>query len=224
MRQILIVFMCAVIAGSVTVRADWVDDTNRQVNAWKNRDYRTALNYLLRIRNNPIVYVGVNFASECFEAAMLYWNLGDKSQAVAEVNRGINTLRRDQYTGGTGCEAAALKFLAKMRSNDLPAEFSYYDTYDFGILGYITAAPRAVYNKKIGQEIDRWRRLGQMLDSQMYSLQLRSEAIERELKRNARHSYQRSTGDTFSPNNPPAYGTEKRAEWEACKRTFDLFD
>lgn len=191
-------------------------------NAWRNGNYQSALDYQLRIANMDNS-IEISAASDCFVLAMCYWNVGNRSQAIACVERGISCLRNGRYTAGSGCERAAVEFLQKMRNGDLPDKFNYYDTHTFGVLGYIMAVPEAVWYHKMGQHNARLDAIIRYCDSMIQSYQRRQDEIEREAKRYARLEYLNGTGCEFSIDHPPAYGTELRNKWDACRRVYDIF-
>ena len=69
----------------------------------------------------------------------------------------------------------------------------------------------------------RYAAMGTYFSSMAKTYQLQVEAQARAARFLAIQEYQKRTGDTFSPNHPPSYGSAVRKEWDACKAIYDIF-
>ena len=199
---------------------DYVNNMNEVENAWKNENYSRAIRYQLKVLEDDSV--SVNVAANYFSLAMLYWNVGQVSNAITAMNNGIYVCRNGEYLG-SGCEARAVVFLNKMRQRKLPDYFTYNDTLTGGVLDYLTEIPHAIFSKNCERDKAKWATLERAYGSMLYSYQLQGESQARMARTYARQSYLESTGDTFSPNNPP-YSSSKREAWNRCKKVYDIFE
>ena len=191
-----------------------------KVNEWKAGNYSAAIDAL-----NEAMKENHDFtlASGYVQLAMLNWNLGNKYAAREAMEKAIHVLRTKKYVSGSGCEECAVIFYNKMKNDDLPAIFTYRDTEKGGVLWHIMQVPYAVFEKKIGEEKRRLDFLNSYYQSQLNTEYRRGQSQARMAKMRARQEYQNSTGRTFSPNNPPSYGSSAREAWDACKKVYDIF-
>ena len=154
---------------------------------------------------------------------MLWWSVGERSNARSEMENMISKLKNGRYTSGSGCEKRAEIFLQKMHSGDLPSRFA---PIDFGgyLHNFIMEVPYAAQSRTLNKISARYEAIGNMAaaSTAVYRQQGRAQAMM--AKHYASSEYQKYTGRTFSPDNPPAYGTTDRERWEGCKRIYDIFN
>ena len=187
--------------------------------AWERGNYATALYYQkLDMQDETLP---VNLASCNVTLAMLHWNLGQTYEAQQCMQKAIQLLRSDL---GKGCEQRAEIFLQKMQQRKLPKYFTRDDgNHANGVLVFIMEIPRAVFDRKMNAIKMRYAAMGTYFSSMTNSYRLQGEMQARTARLQARQTYQKKTGDTFNPNSPPAYGSSKRAEWDMCKKIYDIF-
>ena len=190
----------------------------------RSGDWEAALQkqfeYMNATRNSEI---DINKARNHVTASMLCWNVGRKEQAKSLLSQAISIMRNGQYLGG-GCEDRAVKFLAKMRAGQLPSCFTNADLqYSGGVQNYVMKKPDARYSAMIERSIAKYDAMIAAADSMIKSYELQGDLDAARAKAYARQEYQNSTGRSFSPENPPSWGTRERERWDACKRVYDIF-
>ena len=185
--------------------------------AWERGNYATALYYQQLITRDETL--PVNLALGNVRLAMLHWNLGQTYEAQQCMQKAIQLLRSDL---GKGCEQRAEIFLQKMQQRKLPKYFTV-DDGNRGVLVFIMEIPWAVFDRKMDAIKMRYAAMGTYFSSMANSYRLQGEMQARTARLQARQTYQKKTGDTFNPNSPPAYGSSKRAQWDMCKKIYDIF-
>lgn len=189
-------------------------------------NWESALEKVVEYYNatrNSSVEADVNRADYLLTAAMLAWNVGRTSKAKSFLDDAIAKMRNGQYLGGD-CESRAVTFRSKMRSGDLPRQFTKNDMRGSGgIHDYIMEPVRAKFNGTIDALNRRYDAMNRMLDSQIRSIEAEGARQARQAKSYARQEYQKETGRTFSPDDPPRYGSSDREHWDAAKRIYDIF-
>ena len=168
-------------------------------------------------------WASVNQASEYIELAMLKWNLGKKYEAQRAVKNAIHIMKNGDNLANSQCEERAEIFLEKMKNNNLPKTFVANDFYLSGVLGYIMEIPYAVYDKRCKRGIRFYSAQTFYADNMMKSYRHQANSQALISRAFARKAYLDATKDTFSPNNPPPYGSKARKHWDACKKIYDIF-
>lgn len=190
--------------------------------ALKNGNYSRAAE-ILEGRINPNSILSEILAGEYVQLAMLKWNLREKSEAVDAMEKAINVMKYGRDVSGSGCEKRAEIFLKKMKRNELPRTFVCKDFYMSGVWGYIMAPVDAESKRRVARNTNYYRQQADYYDAAMASARHQAESNARIAKAYASSRYLKYTKDTFSPNNPPPRGSEKREYWDACKRVYDIF-
>lgn len=190
----------------------------------RSGDWEAALQkqfeYMNATRNSEI---DVNKARGYVTASMLCWNTGRKEQAKDLLSRAISLMRNGQNLGG-GCEARAVAFLNKMKAGRLPSCFTNADLQSAGgVQNYVMKMPDARYTAMIERSNARYDAMIAAADSMIKSYELQGNLDAARAKAYSRQEYQKSTGRSFSPDNPPSWGTREREHWDACKRVYDIF-
>lgn len=191
-------------------------------NALKSGNYSRAAEIKER-SINPNSILSEILAGEYVELAMLKWNLREKSDAVDAMEKAINVMKYGRDVSGSGCEKRAEIFLEKMKENDLPRTFVYRDFFMSGVWGYIMAPVDAEAKHRVSRNTNYYRQQASYYDAVMASARHHAESNARIAKAYASSRYLKNTKDTFSPNNPPPRGSEKREYWDACKKIYDIF-
>jgi len=197
---------------------------NRSSAAMQSGNWDVAAAAIQRMVSDPISDIGhvaVNDACNRVQLFMLRWNLGQRSAAMSELREAIRIM--DGI--GEGCSASARRLLAKAETGRLP-DFTYVDMNNtkIGVIGAVMAVPSAVWNRQIDGFIARQRALGAMFDSQTSAYRREGDRFAWREKYNAASEYQRKTGRTFDPSDRPSYDSPSRAEWDACKKVYDIFE
>ena len=189
-------------------------------------EWETALNKMVEYLNatmNSSLETDLNRASNYLTAFMLSWNIDSVSKAKEFLEKSIKLMRTGEHLGG-GCEVRAVKFQEKMKNGELPTEFTAMDIQsDGGIHEYIMALPNAKFKNNIAALCARYEAIGGMADSWKGVYEAESRYNERMAKQEARDAYRKSTGETFSPTNPPDSDSPDRKHWDAAKRIYDIF-
>ena len=147
--------------------------------------------------------------------------MGNSEKAEDLLQASINILRRDP---GSGCEQRAVIFLNKMRKGELPRCFTVEDNNaGDGVNMYIMEIPYAVAERRTEALKRRYDAMGAYFGSMARSYELQGQSQARMARAYARHKYQKATGNTFSPNDPPSRGTSARESWDRCKKIYDIF-
>ena len=155
--------------------------------------------------------------------AMLYWNDDNPAMARSTLKEAIDVMKYGSQLGG-GCEARAVQLLAKMQSRDPPSKFSVKDLIGGGgVLDFVMELPYAQSMRNLNALKAHYNRLMQRMDSELRTLNTEARINAGQARAYARQQYQKATGNTFSPSNPPSSGTSARDSWDSCKRIYDIF-
>lgn len=165
-------------------------------------------------------------ASAFLQLGSLLWLSGDTPKAISAVKRSLHIMGHSSDIDAS-MAAAAQKILSRLnRSSSAPssrekAVLTYYITAlsnsAISVQGHIESEAR--------REAENRRHYIMMkyFDSEIASLKREAARIERNAKRRADNEYWRSTGKTFDPSHRPS-GGHARAQWDAAKRVYDIFD
>ncbi len=214
--------LSSLIKNGVPTDSYW-EYSKKAQNAWKRGHYYVAIKATKNaIKNNS--FDGVNKASEYVQLAMLQWSVNKKKEAIQSLANAIYIMRNGEYIAKSGCEERAIVFIQKMKQGKLPKRFTYNDTLNCGVLGYIMEIPYAVSSKNMEAVKQRYEALAYGYSSMARSYQRQGESQARMATLYAAGEYQKSTGNTFSPDDPPEAGTKARDSWDACKKVYDIFN
>ncbi len=250
MKKRLIAVIAA--AGAVAAHADAWDDMIRgqlsQMNApapssrenpveylqkcWDATEagnWGDAVRYMKRCveleKNAGILRCDCNLAGYYVWLAMLQWNYDEAGSARSSMEEAVRLMKYGESLGN-GCEKLAEKFLAKLRSGDLPSTFTPTDILsDCGVCKNIMAPVEARFWKCTNASISRSNLMISWAESMTRTYQMDGERQARMARQGARQEYLRKTGSEFSPDRDtrPSYG-KARDEWDSCKRVYDIFD
>ena len=197
------------------------DLMNAESRAKEDEDWEEALSIKKRfIARGFWGDCDANNASDQVDLALLYWNTGDRESARSALSKAISIMRNGNNLGNN-CWADASTLYRKMRDGDLPSKFSPKEFE--AIFSYVMEVPMAQFDKTINAQIRRYDLMIQKMDSEIRSIEFQGQIMEHRAKFKARQDYFNATGETFSPSNPPEYGTSARDEWDSAKRIYDIF-
>lgn len=196
---------------------------NESIDATNRGDWSAAKDAYVWLASRCTSEPDVNRADNFVAAAMCAWNLNYSSEAEEYLNKAIDKMRYGQYLGG-GCEARAVAFRDKMREGKWPSTFTSDDIlHSTGIHSFVMQAVKAKFNSAINSSIARSNAMIGMMDAQQGIYEAEGRWHERQAKFYARQEYQKETGKTFDPYNPPSLGTAEREKWNSAKRIYDIF-
>ena len=224
MNMAMVIVCCAV--GLVSpIKAD----TNARY-SWEDRDeaimsgaWRRAINIIVDLSGSPEKMD----ASNNISLALLYWNLDEKSNAIQNMKYCVEKLRDSSREYGVkGCEKRAEILLERMKKGKLMGEFdaTHILGYNrFGLQSFIMKPVLDAIKDHYSKKTVHLDRLIGMIDASTDVYRKEGQHQAKLATFNAEMDYLKSCGDTFDPNSRPPSDSPNRANWDACKRIYDIY-
>lgn len=159
--------------------------------------------------------VPINAVTDYMYLFFCAWNMGNKTFALNNLRDGIAYM---SSKFGNNCDSRAKVLLAKAEEGKLPEQFTSNDIQSSaGICCFILEMPKAVSERhhaalmnQIQASTDVYRKEGEWQASHA--------------KFHAKREYEDKYHRSFDPNDRPPEGSQRRDDWDSCKRIYDIFD
>jgi len=189
--------------------------------AEKNYDWENAIRFVRQdMAESAWIGAAASDASSLVRLSLLYWNHGDKSNAINSLESAVDKMKNGSGLGG-GCEKLALALLAKMRAGRLPRMLD--SDALCGVLNYVMAPVCAKNDSSHRAFMARMDAHIGRIDAQTSLYEAQGHWQSKAGKFYARETYREQTGKTFDPDHPPSYGSRDRESWNSAKRIYDIF-
>ena len=201
--------------------------SNKATEAEKRGDWSSAIDYKKKDMANNYDYNSRNCsvvnASGHLELFLLYWNVGQKSEAKAQLRKCVEIIQNDS-TMKPGCADRAAALLKKVENDELSGKFTYADmSQACGIACFVMEVPYAVYNANMDTICRRYQAMAGMFEAKTQVYRKQGEMVAFQAKTYAKGEYEKKHHRTFDPDDRPSEESGRREDWDACKRVYDIF-